>query len=247
MGYSHNVRIKEKHYPKALWAIPLVARDLHRLHRDRVLPPLAGPLGHGRPEFGDAEIAFNGVGSQAAETCYLGPTDPFPGESERFYFTKTGREPYDLAVMAAYALWWWHSGKSIEVGSDGQLADWEPALEMLEIEFGYVIPVRELFDVSYARLRFPRGLEVVLELRHESERIEQATLEWAKSTLEYLAKDSRSEAGERLDADVFAALRREHFDRAALLLHARRPIPGFGRRRFGSILFPDDLSQREAA
>ena len=246
MGYSHYVKVGEAHYPKALQAIRRVARDLRRLHRDRVLPPLAGPLGRGRPEFGDAEIAFNGVGSKAVETCYLGPTDTLPGESERFYFTKTGREPYDTAVMAAYALWWWHSGKVVEVGSDGRLEDWEPVLEMLEVEFGYVIPVRELFDVSYALLRFPRGLVVGLELWHQPHGIDRATMSWLTSTLRFLARDPLGR-GEQLDPQLLATLERENLDAPVVVRHGREPLPGFGRRRYGAILFPDEPEQQEAA
>ena len=248
MGDAHSVTIPEKTYEAALAAIPKVARDLRRLHESGALPPLAGRHGDGEPEFEDRWIAFNGVRPHHAETCYLGPTEPAPGSTKRYLFTKTAHQPYDLAVMAAYALWWHHSDGGVLIGSNDSLEDWVPALELLELEFGYVIEVRDLFDLSYARLRFEGGLEVVLELLHESGRLKRSTLDWVARTLAYLAKDAYGATEKELGTDVLNALRRAGFSRRPVVLyHGRDPVPGFGGHRFGAILFPDAKAAREGA
>ena len=246
MGYTHYITIPEKTYEAALAAIPKVARDLRQLHEAGVLPPLAGPNGDGEPVFTDHEIAFNGVRPHHVETCYLGPTEQTPGDTKRFLFTKTAYEPYDLAVMAAYTLWWHHSRGAVVVGSDGDLEDWKPVLELLEVEFGYVIGVEELFDVSYARLRFEGGLEVVLELRHEAKGIKKDTLDWTSTVMTNLAKDRYGENEKKLGAGIMRALRKEHFpQKPVVLYYGRSPVPGFGRRRYGFILFADEKTARE--
>ncbi len=246
MGDAHSVTIPEETYEAALAAIPKVARDLRRLRESGALPPLAGRHGDGEPEFEDHRIAFNGVRPHHAETCYLGPTEPAPGSTKRYLFTKTAHRPYDLAVMAAYALWWHHSNGSVLIGSNGSLEDRVPALELLEVELGYVIDVRDLFELSYTRLRFEGGLEVVLELRHETKRIKKNTFDWLTSTLEFLAKDAYGTTRKELGADVLNALRRAGFSRRPVVLyHGRDPVPGFGSRRFGGILFPDAKTTRE--
>jgi len=249
MGYTHYVSIPNEGYEAALAAIPNVARDLRRLHGDGVLPPLAGGNGGGEPAFDDHEIVFNGVRPHHVETCYIGPTEPAPGDTEkRFLFTKTAYEPYDLAVMVAYALWWHHSDGAIKVDSDGDLDDWKPALELLEVEFGYVISVEELFDVSYARLRFDGGLEVAVELRHEARGIKKDTLDWTSTVLANLAKDRYGDNEKKLGASIMMALRKEDFpQKPVVLYYGRGPVPGFGRRRYGFILFADEKAAREGA
>ena len=246
MGDARYVTIPGKTYEAALAAIPKVARDLRWLHESNTLPPLAGRHGDGEPEFEDHRIAFNGVRPHHAETCYLGPTEPAPGSTERHLFTETAHRPYDLAVMVAYALWWYHSDGGILIGSDGSLEDWAPALELLQDELDYTISVHALFDLSYTRLRFEGGLEVVLELRHETERTKKNTFDWLTSTLEFLAKDAYGITRKELGPDVLSALRRADFSRRPVVLyHGRDPVPGFGSRRFGGILFPDAKTARE--
>ncbi len=58
--------------------------------------------GHGtkgtKPHVGRAEIAFNGRGDDAHETCYI------PKAASEFEFCKTAQKPYDGAVVAVYRL-----------------------------------------------------------------------------------------------------------------------------------------------
>jgi len=167
MGYAHYARIQKGKREVALAAVSAVSRDLTRLRDRGVLPPLAGPNGTGKPLLAAQEVAFNGVRPQEYETCFLGAQYDREGRPEDFYFTKTGRYPYDLAVMVAYLLWWHHSGGAVRISSDGYVADWRPALLLLEWELGLVIEPREVFGVRYFVLEEPEsGLEVVAERWH---------------------------------------------------------------------------------
>ncbi len=246
MGDAHSVTIPEKNYEAALAAIPNVARDLRRLHEAGALPPLAGPNGSGEPKFEDHEIAFNGVRPHRAETCYLGPTGPAPGSTKRDLFTKTAHEPYDLAVMAAYALWWHHSDGAIKVDSDGDLDDWKPALELLKDNLGYVVNAQQLFDISYAHFRFDNGLEIVLELKHQSASITGLSRSWLLHTLHLLSVKTFADKFGPLNDAVLALLRGADFSRwPTLLYHGRDPVPGFGQYRVGPILFANTTTVQE--
>ncbi len=146
MGYTHYLTIYDE--GAAARVLPDVARDLRSLLGRRVFDfPLAGPDGRGEPEITDEFIAFNGAApEQDYETCLLDPADPNP-------FVKTGpdfasRRPYDLAVMTALALWRWHAGEALAVDSDGYLAQWAPATDLVVRELGY--PVDPYFVLERA-------------------------------------------------------------------------------------------------
>lgn len=58
---------------------------------------LAGPDGSGKPEIGDEYIAFNGVGEDSYEDCWISKNG---GE---FKFCKTAKKPYDPVVVSVLA------------------------------------------------------------------------------------------------------------------------------------------------
>jgi hypothetical protein len=140
MGYTHYW------YVKNMWAVeqalPQVARDLKRLLPQ--LPPLAGWDGTGAPTIDDREIAFNGVEPDDYESFSLvsSPEGYTPTEKGLFGFCKTERRPYDLAVQVALVLLKWHSEAiapdAVEVASDGNLADWRRACQVVE-SLGYPV------------------------------------------------------------------------------------------------------------
>ena len=89
----------------------------------------------------DKRIWFNGDGANAHETFVLERrikpdelddwriTDDHPFG---FDFCKTQDKPYDLAVTAVLILCEHFAKGVLDIGSDGGVADWEPALVLLE-------------------------------------------------------------------------------------------------------------------
>jgi len=134
MGYTHYWYVKDVRVVEL--ALPMVANDLRRILPQ--LPPLAGWDGAGAPTIEDWEIAFNGVRPNDYETFFLAPAPEAHTETERglFGFCKTGRRPYDLAVQVALLLLKWHgeaiAPDAVRLASDGDLADWDRACQIVE-------------------------------------------------------------------------------------------------------------------
>ncbi|MEI8194292.1 MAG: hypothetical protein WCI73_00125 [Phycisphaerae bacterium] len=100
--------------------------------------PLAGRDGTGPAIFRAQEIAFNGQAPNNYETFSVPRAiTPRTGESKSFQFCKTAHRPYDLCVQVALIVLKHHLGKAIEVSSDGEEADWEPARIACQKWLGY--------------------------------------------------------------------------------------------------------------
>jgi hypothetical protein len=78
------------------------------------------------PEVSNEIIRFNGVNDEGHETFIFFKKKPeeriCSDKSRYFYFCKTARKPYDLAVCLVLLSLAQHAPKSVELGSDG---DWE--------------------------------------------------------------------------------------------------------------------------
>ena len=137
MGYTHRLDLFDA--TTATVALPRVARDLRSLLAAGSFAfPLAGPRGRGEPEIDDHAIAFNGLAPKGDYESLLVTPD------ESRVFVKTGsaratRRPYDLAVTVTFALFRWHAGEHAGVASDGSLADWAPATQLIVRELGYPV------------------------------------------------------------------------------------------------------------
>jgi len=88
-------------------------------------------------------IRFNGVGGEGHETFIFFKKKPNPeawskSESEDyFYFCKTARKPYDLAVCLVLLSLANHAPKSVKLGSDGDWdCEWTEARKVYKELFG---------------------------------------------------------------------------------------------------------------
>jgi hypothetical protein len=89
-------------------------------------------------------IRFNGVNGEGHETFIFFKKMPkeqqiSSDKSRHFYFCKTARKPYDLAVCLVLLSLAQHASKSVELGSDG---DWNG--EWTDVRRVY----KELFGVE---------------------------------------------------------------------------------------------------
>lgn len=94
------------------------------------------------PELTDKLVRFNGIGKEGHETFYV-PRDLEPDEWSKpekgkyFTFCKTAQKPYDLLVAASLVVLKHHLGKDIDVSSDGDKADWEAPVSLVQSTLGY--------------------------------------------------------------------------------------------------------------
>jgi len=107
------------------------------------LPPLFGGDGFGESEFKPDGVCFNGDESRGEghETFHIPLKfegwDSHPERPMKFAFCKTARKPYDLAVMATLLVFKHHFGDGFTVSSDGDLEDWQPAIDLVDRVLGY--------------------------------------------------------------------------------------------------------------
>lgn len=98
--------------------------------------------GKGQPIFSEEEIIFNGNEStdMSHETFVF-------RRSEFNEFCKTARKPYDLLVCLVLLSAQKHFGDNMEISSDGNYIDWEPAIDEYEKIMGEVpvVPKSLLF------------------------------------------------------------------------------------------------------
>ncbi len=90
---------------------------------------------NGPPEITDEAIMFNGIEDAGHETLAL-----YKCGSGGFAFCKTANKPYDFAVMVALLLYKHHSPKTLQLSSDGDATDWQPAYDLVKSLFGYELP-----------------------------------------------------------------------------------------------------------
>jgi hypothetical protein len=151
MGYTHYWYLKDieawKKYRKEIVS-DFLALVPH-------LPPLAGPLGEGEPMFGET-VDFNGPAPKDDYESFNFPflnekraREELEEEGKVFGCCKTDRRPYDLAVTAFLLVAQFHLGERLELRSDGDLADWAAASNL--VEGVLALPV-DLYEVLGARL-----------------------------------------------------------------------------------------------
>jgi hypothetical protein len=90
------------------------------------------------PVFTDDEIRFNGIGDNGHETFYFPKSFTSRGPTfgdKPFGFCKTAYKPYDVAVCACLIIlkYWF---PDIDVSSDGEMQDWQNALDAVKDAYG---------------------------------------------------------------------------------------------------------------
>ena len=105
--------------------------------------PLADADGRGNPVFGEEFIAFNGRGEHAYEgfivdRLFSVESHDDPDEHGRYFdFCKTAHRPYDLAIQCCLIVLKHYFGDQFKVKSDGEQADWAPAMEACQAALGF--------------------------------------------------------------------------------------------------------------
>jgi len=82
-------------------------------------------------KFTDTLIRFNGVDDAGHETFSISSDCMAQG----FDFCKTAEKPYDIAVCACLIICK-HWFPDIKVSSDGDMGDWEPAIDVVRTILG---------------------------------------------------------------------------------------------------------------
>ncbi len=129
MGFTQytNSKSTEK-LPQARWDMFIEA--VKHVHAE--LPQdikICGGQGDGEPVFDSEQIWFNGDAEQDLdhETFALTITP------QTFNFCKTARKPYDLLVCASLLLYWhFFKEHGVTISSDGDLEDWQPAIDLVK-------------------------------------------------------------------------------------------------------------------
>lgn len=138
MGYTHYYYRKKELDPIAYLA---AAEDCKRVCESE-LSLLAGRNGDGPPEFTSERIGFNGIDDSGCEpfrfdrvfeSHYMSAD-----EKGRFFnCTKTRHLPYDLAVMCCLIVLQRRFGDDVQVASDGESREWQPARDACQRVLGY--------------------------------------------------------------------------------------------------------------
>lgn len=107
---------------------------------DTVVPTICGFDGTGAPTLNKDEISFNGQGPDFDHETFYIPAKrelPYDGASPDrlgWAFCKTARKPYDIVVTAC--LTFLQADYGFEVGSDGDMEEWEPGVRLAEEALG---------------------------------------------------------------------------------------------------------------
>lgn len=92
--------------------------------------------GKGYPEILDDEVAFNGDASRGHDhESFVFKIEE--GQERKFHFTKTARKPYDFFVCLAL-LSMVKNLEGIEISTDGDEQDWQPAINFYEEHIGKI-------------------------------------------------------------------------------------------------------------
>jgi hypothetical protein len=122
MGYTHYWRSYAE-ATDAQWRA--IENDFRRLLRHSPVKVAENSEDYDPPVVDSECICFNGVGSDGHETMVFTPTP------QGFNFCKTARKPYDLLVTALLILADHHAPGVWTITSDGDAADWQPALDWM--------------------------------------------------------------------------------------------------------------------
>lgn len=77
-------------------------------------------------------INFNGVGDDSHETFSITQE-----KHDNFNFCKTNQKPYDLALVASLMVIEHHAPESFNIGSDGNIEDWQDAAKLNQNILGH--------------------------------------------------------------------------------------------------------------
>ena len=92
--------------------------------------------GKGYPEILDNEVAFNGDASRGHDhESFVFKIEE--GQNRKFSFCKTARKPYDFFVCLAL-LSMVKNLEGIEISTDGDEQDWQPAINFYEQHIGKI-------------------------------------------------------------------------------------------------------------
>ena len=92
--------------------------------------------GKGYPEILDNEVAFNGDASRGHDhESFVFKIEE--GKERKFHFCKTARKPYDFFVCLAL-LSMMKNLEGIEISTDGEEEDWQPAINFYEKHIGKI-------------------------------------------------------------------------------------------------------------
>lgn len=103
---------------------------------------LADGPGDGEPVVAADEIVFNGRDEESYEWFDIkqvySERDLHPDDPMKFAFCKTGRRPYNLAVMCCLIIFKHHFRDDIRVQSDDQtIEEWAPAIDLVREHLKY--------------------------------------------------------------------------------------------------------------
>lgn len=89
-------------------------------------------------------INFNGKGNDSYETFHITKKkEPF----ETFNFCKTGKYPYDIAVVVTLLIINYHQPNAFDISSDGKIMNWNEGMLFNAKHFGYAYkPPVEIFN-----------------------------------------------------------------------------------------------------
>ena len=96
-------------------------------------------------DYTSEKLWFNGIGENGHETfAFMRVADGEKGRygksksgQDYFMFCKTARKDYDIAVTCALIIAKKHFGDDVNISSDGENADWNPAKELCQDELEY--------------------------------------------------------------------------------------------------------------
>ena len=160
MGYSHSWRYRTGSAAYAA-AWPAIVQDTNHIvaalnHRLQ----LTGPDGAATPRLSRVHgIAFNGLLGEHSEPLVLDA----PGPRDRsWFYCKTNREPYDLAVTATLLRCHLLLGSGFPISSDGDWnRDWRPARRLIKRLFDATVTAPPFTEAAlptiddYEQLRQP--------------------------------------------------------------------------------------------
>jgi hypothetical protein len=145
MGYTHY--FSHKKTSKKKWMDILA--DCKKLHEADDVSLCHYGDDNDSPVFNQAQICFNGMGSDGHETFQVLRAGvpqrlPSPSEDKGFQFCKTARKPYDTLVCACLLVYMQHSPDTMDLGSDGDPSDWKDAENFVKDLLGY--------DITFAKI-----------------------------------------------------------------------------------------------
>jgi len=102
---------------------------------------LRGGDGYGEPTFDKKLISFNGDGQTTDDLSHETFFFSFDSSHKQDSFCKTARKPYDFmccVCLLAFA----NRIDEMDISSDGDLEDWQPAIDFYEQNIGKLNPER---------------------------------------------------------------------------------------------------------